>query len=318
MKRDPSRKLDPETMLALAKSRERQERRSVSYLIATAVLVLGLGVIGWFLWPEDPPRFTLVAYDAVAVPEESTRLHARVEPEKKDQHPKLAGLAFWFQITDPPRAETLATDANGSAALDWQAPKKADARLEFMVRHQHKANPKEGARDQGRVFIWPAQAKLLVVDVDHALTTGIESLAAGGNAAPTLRPGAVAALQSLASRYKVVYICAEANEPSSYKKLRTWLRPTVATALGHLSDGPLLGPPMPVGTAEMETYTISQIEMLKKHFPERAVGVAGRAVEAQMYIDAGWKSIIIGEANPAPPGASSITGWADLPKEVAH
>ena len=68
MKRQHSRKLDPETMLALAKTRERQERRSVSFLIAAAVLVLGLGVIGYFFWPEEPTHVTVAAYDAVATP----------------------------------------------------------------------------------------------------------------------------------------------------------------------------------------------------------------------------------------------------------
>src|SRR5215471_19702176 len=96
VRRDPKKKLDPETMLALAKARQRQDRRAVSYLIAMAVLVAGIGAISWFFWPTEPPRVMLAAYDAVATPEESIRLHARAAPENRERAPKLEELHIWF------------------------------------------------------------------------------------------------------------------------------------------------------------------------------------------------------------------------------
>ena len=98
MRPDQSRKADALTMLAMAKARKRQERRSVTFLIATAIVVLGLGIIGWFLWPEEPARITRAAYDAVAAPKESITLVARAEAEAKDQSPRISGLPVLFQI----------------------------------------------------------------------------------------------------------------------------------------------------------------------------------------------------------------------------
>jgi hypothetical protein len=146
-----------------------------------------------------------------------------------------------------------------------------------------------------------------VVDVDHALTTGVDALAS--NLAPTLRTGASTALKALSGRYKIVYFSAGANEPSLYKKLRAWLKQA------QLPDGPLLGPPGQVGTGKMDTFTIELIENLKKRFPEPAVGVIGRVLEAQMVLDAGWKAIVIGDADEVPAGATSIPTWAEFPKE---
>jgi hypothetical protein len=310
VKRDPKKKLEAEAMLAMAKARHRQDRRAVSYLIAMAVLVLGLGAISWFFWPVEPPRVALAAYDAVAVPEESIKLYGRAAPENRERALKLDGLDLWFQVPATQRSDTLVTDAGGSAALDWQAPQAKGERLEFMVRHQQKDEPKRGVRDNGRVFVWPAKSKLLVVDVDHALADGVEALADSGSAAPVLRPGAATALQALGARYKVVYLSAAANEPASYKKLRSWL------PQARLPDGPLLSPYQPSGPGDVEVFTMGQIEGLKKRFSGPTVGIAGRDGEARMYADAGWKAVVIGDAEALPPGASAIASWEALPKEL--
>jgi hypothetical protein len=302
MKRDPNRKLDPETMLALAKARTRQDRRAVSYLIAAAIMLLILGVVWWLLWPEDPPRFNLAAYDSVAVSDETIPLSARLEPEGTTRSNNLEGLDLRYQIKETQTDETRATDTGGRAVLDWQPPKGKSTVVEFMVRHQHKENPKNVVRDQGRVFIWPTDAKLLVVDVDHALTEGVDGLAA--NTAPTLRPGATATLRVLAPKYKIVYLSAGAGEPGRYKKLRSWL-PQMVPA------GPLLGPP----AGGVDKLFIGHIEELKKRFSQPALCVTGRATEAQMALDAGWKAVVIGDAKDLPAGATSIAGWTDFPKQ---
>ena len=59
-----------------------------------------------------------------------------------------------------------------------------------------------------------------------------------------------------------------------------------------------------------------QIRALKDRFPEPAVGVAGRSVEAQVYLDVGWNAVVVGEVNDLPPKAAQLPGWADLPKAI--
>src|SRR5260370_15520409 len=98
MKRDNSKNLDAMTMMAMAKARKKQEHRAVSYLIAMAIVVLGLGLIAWFFWPEEIPHVTLAAYDAVALPDSTVTLHARAEPEDKELSAKVDGLDVRFHI----------------------------------------------------------------------------------------------------------------------------------------------------------------------------------------------------------------------------
>jgi hypothetical protein len=297
-------------MLALAKARQRQDRRAVSYLIAMAVLVAGIGAISWFFRPVEPPRVALAAYDAVATPEKAIKLYARAAPENREPAPKLDGLDLWFQVPATQRSETIATGADGSAVLDWQAPKAKGERLEFVVRHQQLDEPKKVASDRGRVFVWPAHAKLLVVDVDYALADGTQSSGNTGSSAPALRLGSAATLQVLAGHYKIVYLSAAANEPTRYKKLRTWLQ------LGKVPEGPLLVPSVTTSLGDGNDDIRGQIRALRDRFPEPAVGVTGRSVEAQAYLDVGWRAVVVGEVKDLPPRATQLPRWADLPKEI--
>jgi hypothetical protein len=316
MKRDPTKKVDPITMLAMAKARERQERRSVSYLIAAAVLVAGLGVIGFFLWPEDPPHVTLAAYDAVVASGQSTVLCARVEPENKDKAPKLGGLELWYQVPASQIAQTRLTDAHGAATLDYEVPKTKASVIEFMVRHQQKDDPKKAARDQGRIFVWPGTASLLVVDIDTALADGVAFLANGDNVAPTLRSGAAATLRALSGRFKVVYFTTAARGPASYARLRRWLRP-VPGVQEALPDGPLLGFSVPVETGDEGSAVSRRIEALKQSFSERSVGLTGRGEVAKLFLDAGWKAVVVGGEQAAPAGALVVQAWPDVARELA-
>ena len=302
MKRDPSRKLDPERMLALAKTRKRQDRRVVSYLIAGAIMVLCLGGISWFLWPEDPPRFNLAAYDAVAVPDESIKLFASIRAEGNDRSAAIKGLAMRFQVTATQKDETQFTDSAGSAAIEWRAPKDKNAVVEFMVRHQSAENPRHAIRNQGRVFIWPADSNLLVVDVDHALTEGIEGLA--GNTAPKLRSGAVESLRRLSQKYNIAYLCTGTTDPGTYKKLRSWLQL-------QTPSGPLIGNP-----AASDMFIGVQIRQFSNQFTRPGVVVVGRSEEAQLAIDAGWKAIIIGGGPPVGSAAIAVQSWTELVKEL--
>jgi hypothetical protein len=279
----------------------------VSYLIAAAIMVLALGAIWWFFSPEEPARFTLAAYDAIATPDQSIALYSRVEPDSAHRSAKVNGLELRFQIMATQQDETKATDPAGNAAIDWSAPKGNKPVVEFMVRHQSTENPRNAIRDQGRVFIWPADSKLLVVDVDHALTEGVEGLA--GNTAPKLRSGAGDTLRQLSQKYRIVYLSAEANQPGTYKKLRSWLGQQVP-------PGPLLGPPTSSDSTELETFAAGQLRQLSKLFGQRGVNVVGRTEDAQIARDCGWKAVVIGDAPVVPQGASAAASWPELAKEL--
>src|SRR5262249_59081879 len=134
------------------------------------------------------------------------KLYGRPAAETRERAPRLEGLDLWFQVPATQRSETIAPGPDGSASLDWQAPKARGERLEFVVRHQQRDEPKKVASDRGRVFVWPAHAKLLAVDVDYALADGIQALADSGGSAPALRSGSATALQAPPASYKNVHL----------------------------------------------------------------------------------------------------------------
>lgn len=316
MKRHTPKTHDALTMMAVAKARKKEERKAVSYLVAMAIVAIGLALIAWWFWPEEVPRVTLAAYDTVATPEQSITLHARAEPENKERSAKVDGLDVRFQIAATQKDETAATDAQGVASIPWSAPKKEVKAIEFLVRHQHKDDPKQVARDSGRVYIWPANTKLLVVDADHALADGVEALRDGTGGA-TAKPGAAKALKSLAARYMIVYLTALMDRPTTYRRLRSFLTQPATTVDGQLPDGPLLGPTMPLGDGDADVFTMGQIEALKKAFPGEMIGVAGRGVEAKMFLDAGWKAFVIGDSVNAPAGSVAVRTWKEWQEKLA-
>src|SRR5205823_375300 len=116
----------------------------------------------------------------------------------------------------------------------------AAAPIEFKVRYPGEPNRRRGLESVGRAYIWPATASLLIVDADYSLAA-MEAATFWKTPNPDIRAtaGASAALHSVASKYRIVYTSAEADSPSRFNKLRTWLR-IVTRVQEPFPDGPLL------------------------------------------------------------------------------
>jgi hypothetical protein len=74
---------------------------------------------------------------------------------------------------------------------------------------------------------------------------------------------------------------------------------------------------MPLGGDDGPGFMKDQIEALKKLFSGESVGIAGRNTEAQMFLDAGWKAVVIGVDNGLPAGATTAATWGELPKKLS-
>jgi hypothetical protein len=315
----PRKKIDPMVLVALERERAKRRERSlaVPLLLIAAVLAVGLGFLAWKFWPEDPPNISLTAYDQVARPEEPVALWARVEDEDRQEPINLGGFDLLFQVAATRQAETVSTDAGGAAHIDWRPAKAPAGPTEFLVRYADQKTHKS-SRNAGRVFVWPADASLLVVDVDHALVNvDEETLRAARLPELTARPGAAAALRRLPG-YKIAYLTALAERPAAYRNLRSWLRPLAATDRDQFPDGPLLGPSQPLGEGDRETFIQGQIETLKSAYTGPAIGIAGRAKEARLFFDAGWKTCLVGDAGDVPDGVTAVESWAELPQKLAR
>jgi hypothetical protein len=317
MSQGDARKMDPETLLALHRARRSPNRRAVGLLIGVIVLVVGLALIAWLVSLDvGPAALTLAAYDAVATPEQDIELRARLDAEDSERPPDLASRELLFQVAQTQTSQQAATAADGTAGISWKAPRAGGRAVEFLVRHLDPGQNR-ALRDTGRVFVWPESAALLVVDADHALADADEeTLQSASTAALKLKEGAAAALRTLAGQHRVVYLTAVMDRPASYRKLRAWLRQGAAAGQGQLPDGPLLGPVFPLGEGDRALFAIGQIEKLKQSFPKPAVGIAGRSKEARMFLDAGWKTFLIGEEQGAPAGAMVVPSWTELAKRL--
>jgi hypothetical protein len=75
---------------------------------------------------------------------------------------------------------------------------------------------------------------------------------------------------------------------------------------------------MPLSGGASDSFASTQIDALKKSFPGEIIGVAGRGVEAKMFLGAGWKSYLIGQGSDVPQGATTLADWAELPKKVGQ
>jgi hypothetical protein len=118
--------------------------------------------------------------------------------------------------------------------------------------------------------------------------------------------------------YKVVYLTALADRPTTYRRMRNWLRQGNAGTGGQLPDGSLLGPTTPLGPGDSDLFAIGQIDELKGKFSGKCVGIAGSRSVAEIYHSAGWRSFLLGDPADEPQGATALGSWEELPKKLAN
>ncbi|HZT83215.1 MAG TPA: hypothetical protein VFA26_23500 [Gemmataceae bacterium] len=317
---NPARKSDAITALAHAHAQPARRRLTVQVLVISGVLVLVVGLaLWWFLPAAEPADLFLAAYDQVAPADTTVRLHARLSASGWGEGRKhLGGREILFLQGESELKETAETGPDGSAAVEWGAPAAGKSPHVFTAQlMKRKEQPGKREARNGSVFVWPADARLLVIDADHALADAdAERLAAAPLSEIKPRDGAAAALRGLGKTYRVVYVTADMGRPDQYQKMRLWLRQTWAPEQDRFPAGPLLAPAHPLGEADPPIFFSGEVERLKKAFPQKAVGVAARKLEAEIFLDAGWQTFQIGDGGDAPAGATVVPSWAELAKRL--
>ncbi len=312
----PSKKLDPLTVEILAKSGKRRRRSPVPAWIMLAVVVLLLGLLAWRIWPDpEPPLLVLAAYDEVNCPEATFSLRAALDREDPAGGSRdLGGRELYFLKQES--EEVAVTSTDGSASIEWHAPKTAEAPILFDVRSLKGKKQPRDLHDTGRIFLWPKGGDLLVVDADHALSSAGDDLFRSGSYLEIQQlPGSATALRGLRRRYHIVYVSENMDRPPLYRKMRNWLRQAWATEEEQFPDGPLLSSAVPLGEEDKPRFFADQIEVLKRSFPKAAVAIAARPLEAEMFQDAGWRTYLIGEGE-APQGVIAVPSWDELAKKL--
>ena len=149
-----------------------------------------------------------------------------------------------------------------------------------------------------KVFVWPADSKLLLVDAEHSLADG-EAAKESSAFEPDLQPLAAAftTLQAAAGKCQIVYFTAEATRPLDYLKLRSWLR-RAWLPQEQFPEGPLV--------------KSSQLASLKLRFPSSLVAVTSNVSRAEVLHAAGFKTYFVGDGTNLPEGVIAVKSWSDL------
>ncbi len=311
----PPKKPDPFLVLARAASESRRRRPFAVTLLWLALLVALVGLAGWLIWPApDPPPLLLATYDHVACPDQEIALRAQFTPATETSaDPKDVGLEVLFDEHETGLKEKAKTGADGNARLTWHVPGPAPRVREVAVRWPGDRQ-RRAATATGRIFVWPADSKLLVVDVDHALLTDPHVRPRPGDAAALKRlPGAFEALAELSKSYRLVYLSADADSPTACNQLSAWLKQF--DGKGHqLPDGPLLTRGSYPEASDAEAFQKAALADLKQRFPAGKVsGVVRGAEQERQFREAGLaRTVRVGTVADG----DGVVAWSEVGKRL--
>jgi len=198
------------------------------------------------------------------------------------------------------------TDEIGYAGAVVPTP-DLPGRYVLSVRH---VDPREGDDVEGTadVFAWPADAKILAVDLDCLPYPGHEDA-----------PAAAEALRGLAPNGYIVYFSRDAI--TRHERLHELL------GLGGYPVGPILlwqrermhilRRSWRLPKIVVESRLVSQLEELRKIFPGLHVGVCDTVLSATTFSAAGMECLIVSGQTPAAgvPSEKTLT-WSQLAEKM--
>jgi hypothetical protein len=268
-----------EALLLLAKASfgDKRRRSPLRIVIAICIFLIPIALFTLWIWPKAKlPPMLLAAYDQIALPGETVTLTAQIEPaEAAQEAPSLTGRTLFFQ---EPRSEfltqALTNDFRGEATAQTVFPAFRSP-VEFIVRYRDE-DPKHAAQATGRVFLWPADSSILVVNVETLTEWRPDSLWNFVNLDVNPRAGSVQALQKASSKFRIIYISTEADRPSRYNKLRAWLEHGWVPAKERFPEGPVL--------AVLRSKEREMVTNLKQRFFGKAIGINVLPVELEGYV----------------------------------
>jgi hypothetical protein len=328
MRQDVPKKPDPLVLLARASAGKRRQRSRAGILIALALVVGVLAVLAWLSWPRaEPPPLLVIASDQLAPAGHSVTLRAWVRPEDpKMDDADLEGIDLYFADTllegvggKAPGGlrEKVATGADGRATVRWRPPAGQQPHFVFV---RYPGDRQRGrAVDQARVYTWPADSRLLIVEVRSTLMDAAEArrLSRGKILNPRPVAGAAAALSRVrGKRYQIVYLAVAPDRPEEYRKLRGWLQERTATGQGVLPEGPVLGRDDYGSDSDAAAARRGILRDLKQQFKGKMVAVAGRQEDVEGFRAAGMPTFLVGGAAAPAAGVKRVKSWAELAEQL--
>src|SRR5207302_237965 len=112
--------------------------------------------------------------------------------------------------------------------------------------------------------------------------------------------------------YRIGYLSAEADRPSRYNKLCTWLERGWAPQQEQFPDGPVLSRACRRPPREASEFLQATLSDLKQRFRGTLVAVSRDAKNARLFREVGWQTYLLSEAGDAPDGVTVIKSWSEL------
>lgn len=262
-----------------------------------------LALLAWWLYPRAKPApLQIVALDSVHTPDETPRASALLHaPFTEKERRGMGGRTVVFheqllilQPNEKPREIVTSSDASGQASVEW--PLAQPGLAEFLVLYIDPAERKGSPHELGRIFVWPKDAPLLLVDVDETLI-GDELDA---KAAETLTRAAK-------EGWHVVYLCLASTQAHEFRTARRWIDKNQAS----LPIGPVLG-----RKSFGDEVTIAQarrevLQSLHSRFKGTILGLVKNTESANISKEIGLQTILIG-TEAAPAEVLHAPTWADV------
>src|SRR5581483_491794 len=311
-------KLPSQTTDALSKTlRENLRRRRPWYLgrvfwFVVPLTLLGGFILWWNLPTGQPPRLLVVALDQLSADGKPLTLRGRIEPWPKDaQAVALGGVNVFFVIDR--KAQPATSDPFGDLVATASVLPEGGG---FTVRHVG-TRERPGSEDSARVFAWPADSKLLVVDVEETLA----AIAADAwprenplDIAP--RPDAAAALREAeANGYHIVYFALSGDSALAYRKVRGWMYQRIARKDGFPA-GPVLGR---LSYHDQTEPRAAAMQYLLKTFhaaPISLCALVGTKAAARSAAATGARTILVADQDDRPQGDGAEIMYAKTWLEV--
>jgi hypothetical protein len=258
-------------------------------LVVIGLCTLVLMVFAWWLKPRPPlPLMPLIAMDSVYTLDERPLARIQLYTAAKDadvphslrgQDVLVQGLEFVHEGRNASMVR-VKSDSKGQATAEL--PKSAEpAVVDFQARHIDDTRGLKGAApDSGQVFIWPKDARLLIVDLDETLMA--KELDA--KAAATLKKAAEA-------DWRIVYVSLAGAQADPFRQARDWLREQAEAPVG-----PVLGRSQYPSQESAEKARGELLRSLNTRFTGSKNVVVKTAESAGLCKELGLRTIVIGDA----------------------
>ena len=193
------------------------------------------------------------------------------------------------------------TDDEGYAATLVPAPKEPG---QYMLSIYYKDREGREMSGQSPVYIWPVDQQIVLVDYDSiSIDGGIDANMAASKA-----------LVSIAERASIIYLTR--RPVSKHAEVRYELQ------AGGFPGGPILpwerryyrvyrtswGLP----SISLGSHMVSQLNELKRNFPNLAIGITHSAIGAQAFLDARMEVYFLGWSDDLSEGAVKHSSWVEL------